>query len=79
MITNCLLGMDFSSSGVISGRSIICKDSDGSFLLRLTEPLMTVLEPRALDSVSTEVLCGANPPKMVSWLLSMIISAPSLL
>ena len=78
MTTNCPLGILFNSSGVISGRSIICKDSDGSFLLLDTEPDITVQLPRALERVSAEVLWGANPPKMVSWVLSMMISAPSL-
>ena len=31
--------MDLSSSGVISGRSIICRDWLGSFFPRLMEPL----------------------------------------
>ena len=67
----------FSSSGVISGRSIICKLSDGSFLPLLTDPDNTVRLPRALDSVSADVLFGANPPKIVSCVLSTMISAPS--
>ena len=66
--------MLFNSSGVISGRSIICSDSDGSFLLLDTEPDITVRLPSALDKVSAEVLCGANPPKIVSWVLSTIWS-----
>ena len=48
---------------------IVCSDCDGSFLLRLTEPDMTVRLPRALDSVSAELLLGAKPPKMVSCVL----------
>ena len=48
---------------------IVCSDCDGSFLLRLTEPDMTVRLPRALDSVSAELLLGAKPPTMVSCVL----------
>ena len=55
-----------SSSGVSSGRSIIWSDCDGSFLLLLTDPLITVRLPSALESVSAELLFGAKPPKMVS-------------
>ena len=32
----------------------------------LTDPLMTVRLPSALDNVSAELLLGAKPPKMVS-------------
>ena len=39
---NVPFGRDFNSSGVISGRSIICKDLDGSFLLWLTEGSSTI-------------------------------------
>ena len=65
--------MLFNSSGVISGRSIICKDCEGSFFPRLTEPDMTVRLPNAFESTSAEEELGANPPKMVSWVLSMMI------
>ena len=44
----------------------------------LTEPERTVRLPRALDSTSAVWLLGAKPPKMVSWQLSVRISAPSL-
>ena len=47
-------GRDFNSSGVINGLSIICKDCDGSFLLLLTEPVITVLLPSAFDNISAE-------------------------
>ena len=70
--------MDFSSSGVISGRSIICKLWDGSFFPRLMEPLITVRLPRALDSSTAVWLAGAKPPKMFTWQLSTMISEPSL-
>ena len=52
MTTKLPLGMDFSSSGVMSGRSIICKLWLGSFLLLLTEPDNTVRLPSALESCS---------------------------
>ena len=77
MTTKLPLGMDFSSSGVIKGRSIICKLWLGSFLLLLTEPDNTVRLPSALESCSAVWLLGAKPPKMVSWQLSVNISAPS--
>ena len=48
----------------MSGRSIICKDWLGSFLLRETEPDITVRLPIAFDSTSAELLLGAKPPKM---------------
>lgn len=64
------LGMDFSSSGVSSGRSIICRLWLGSFFPRLTDPDRTVRFPSALDSTSAVWLFGAKPPKMVSWQLS---------
>ena len=44
----------------------------------LTEPVKTVRLPSALESVSAVWLLGAKPPKIVSWQLSPIISAPSL-
>ena len=69
---------DFSSSGVSSGRSIICSDCDGSFLERLTDPDRTVRLPSAFDSTSAEELLGANPPNRISCVLSTMISAPSL-
>ena len=47
-------------------------------LPRLTEPVRTVRLPRALESVSAVWLFGAKPPKIVSWQLSAMISAPSL-
>ena len=50
--TKLPLGMDFNSSGVISGRSIICKLWLGSFLPRLTEPDSTVRLPSDLKSCS---------------------------
>ena len=56
--------MAFNSSGVMSGRSIICKLWDGSFFPRLMEPLITVRLPRALDSSTAVWLAGAKPPKM---------------
>lgn len=74
--TNSPLGMDFNSSGVMSGRSIICKD----WLLSLpwlTEPESTVRLPRAAERASAVLLWGEKPPKIVSWQLSHIISAPS--
>lgn len=49
-----------------------------SFFPRLIEPLRTVRLPSALDSTSAVWLLGAKPPKMVSWQLSVRISAPSL-
>lgn len=52
--------MDFNSSGVMSGRSIICRDWLGAFLLLDTEPDITVRLPRALDSTSAEPLLGAK-------------------
>ena len=58
--------MDFSSSAVMSGRSIICKD----WLLSLpwlTEPESTVRLPRAAESASAVLLWGEKPPKMVSY------------
>ena len=42
---NWPFGMDFSSSGVMRGRSIICRDWLGSFFPRLTEPERAVLLP----------------------------------
>lgn len=62
--------MLFSSSAVIRGRSVICRLWDGSFLLRDTEPVMTVREPSALEMTSAVSLEGAKPPAMVSWQLS---------
>ena len=76
--TKSPLGSDFNSSGVRSGRSIICKDSDGSFLLLETEPDMTVRLPSAFDKVSAEELFGAKPPNKVICVLSTMISPPSL-
>ena len=71
------LGRDFNSSGVISGLCIIWRAWLGSFFPRLMEPDITVLFPRLLDSASADSEFGAKPPKMVSWQLSMMISAPS--
>ena len=71
--------MDLSSSGVMRGRSIICKLWLVSFFPLDMEPLMTVRLPSALESTSAVWLLGAKPPKMVSWQLSVKISAPSLL
>ena len=50
--TKLPLGMDFNSSGVISGRSIICKLWLGSVFPLLTEPLSTVRLPSDLESCS---------------------------
>ena len=52
--TNWPFGMDFSSSGVMRGRSIIWRERLAlSFPPPLlTDPLMTVRLPRALDSTS---------------------------
>ena len=66
-------GSDFNSSGVISGRSVICNDCEGSFLPRLTEPVRTVRFPRALERISAEEEFGAKPPNKVSCVLSMIV------
>ena len=71
--TKSPFGKDFNSSGVRSGRSIICRDSDGSFLLLDTEPDITVRLPSALDSVSAEELFGAKPPNSVICVLSTMI------
>ena len=78
MTMKCPLGMDLSSSGVMRGRSIIWRLWLVSFFPREMEPLITVRLPRALDSTSAVWLLGAKPPKMVSWQLSVRISAPSL-
>ena len=64
--TKCPLGIDLNSSGVIRGRSTICRDWLGSFLLWLTEPDCTVRVPRFLDNTSAVWLPGAKPPKIVS-------------
>ena len=64
------LGMDLSSSGVMSRRPIICILRELLSLPLLTEPERTVRLPRALDSTSAVWLLGAKPPKMVSWQLS---------
>ena len=66
MTMKCPLGMDLSSSGVMRGRSIICKLWLVSPFPREMEPLMTVRLPRALESTSAVWLLGANPPKIVS-------------
>ena len=58
-------GRDFSSSGVIKGRSIICKDWDGWSLLLLTEPDITVRLPRDFDNISADELFGAKPPNSI--------------
>lgn len=71
-------GMDFSSSGVMRGRSIICRLWDGSFFPRLMEPLITVRLPKALDSSTAVWLAGANPPEISTWQLSTMTSEPSL-
>ncbi len=65
MTTNCPLGIDFSSSGVMRGRSTICSDWLDSPFPLLTEPLCTVWLPSALDNTSAVWLCGAKPPKIV--------------
>ena len=52
MTTNAPLGMDFSSSGVVSARSIIWRERLVSLFPLLREPLRTVRLPRALDSTS---------------------------
>ena len=78
MTINCPLGIDFSSSAVMRGRSIICKLWLGSFFPLLMEPDRTVRLPRALESTSAVWLLGAKPPKIVSCTLSWMISAPSL-
>ena len=65
MTMNCPLGRLLSSSGIMSGRSIICKLWDGSFLPLEMLPLMTVRLPSALLSTSAVWLLGAKPPKMV--------------
>ena len=49
--TKLPLGMDFSSSGDMSGRSIICSDWESSFLPLVTVPDRTVLLPRFPESV----------------------------
>lgn len=69
--------MFLSSSALISGRSVICRDWDGSFLLRLTEPVITVRLPSVLETISAVSEVGANPPAMVTWQLSCIMAAPS--
>ena len=58
--------MLFSSSAVISGRSVICRLWDGSFLLLDTEPVMTVRVPSAFEIISAVSLEGAKPPAIVS-------------
>ena len=78
MTTKVPFGMAFSSSAVMSGRSIICRLSLGLSLLRLTEPERTVLLPRAFERTSAVCEFGARPPKIVSCTLSTMISAPSL-
>ena len=78
MTKNCPRGMAFNSSGVMSGRSIICMDWLGSFLLLDTEPDSTVRLPSALDMTSAVLLLGAKPPNSVTCVLSTIMSAPSL-
>ena len=62
--------MFLSSSELISGRSVICKDWDGSFLLRLTEPVNTVRLPSVLETISAVSEVGAKPPAIVIWQLS---------
>ena len=58
--------MDFNSSAVISGRSVICKLWDGSFLLLDTEPVITVREPREREISSAVPDVGAKPPAIVT-------------
>ena len=41
-----------NSSAVINGLSVIWRDCDGSFLLRDTEPVITVRVPSALEIIS---------------------------
>lgn len=72
------LGMVFSSSGVIKGRSIIWRLWDGSFFPLLMEPLITVRLPSALETSTAVWLEGAKPPKIFTWQLSTMISEPSL-
>ena len=71
--TKLPLGIDFSSSGDMSGRSIICKDWESSFLPFVTVPDRTVRLPRLSESAAAVWLFGAKPPKMVSWQLSVNI------
>lgn len=70
-------GRDFSSSGVIRGRWIICRLLLGSFFPLLTEPDSTVLFPSAFDNTSALSEFGAKPPNRMSWQLSTMISLPS--
>ena len=58
--------MDFNSSAVIKGRSVICKLCEGSFLLLDTEPVKTVLEPSERDISSAVPDVGAKPPAIVT-------------
>ena len=52
MTTKLPFGMDFSSSGVMRGRSIIWSDWLGSFFPVLIDPLMTVRLPKEQESCS---------------------------
>lgn len=63
-------GIDFSSSALIRGLSVICKLCDGSFLLLETEPVITVLVPNAFEIISAVSDVGAKPPAIVIWQLS---------
>ena len=53
------------SSAVISGRSIICSDWDGSFLLRLTEPERTVESTEAI--ACSPALSAAPANHLALW------------
>ena len=77
MVMKVPLGMDLSSSGVISRRPIICILRELLSFPLLTEPERTVCSPRSLERVSAVSLPGAKPPKMVNWQLSRMIWAPS--
>lgn len=73
MTINCPFGMDFSSSTVINGLPIICRD----WLFSLpcdTVPDSTVCSPRALDKTSALWLFGANPPNTVSCVYTPFIA-----
>ena len=56
------LGMDFSSSGVISGRSIICRLWDGSFFPLEMEPLISLWLKRVKAQAMDTLLGGGEVP-----------------
>ena len=74
---NCPLGIDFSSSGVISRRPIICRLRDGSLFPLLTLPVITVCSPSWRDTCSAVSPAELKPPAMVSCALSRIMEHPS--